>query len=332
MSLLVASIFIYSYRVDLDSEYETQSMEYADHLTKACQAAVSTESLRVDNGGAYIYDTAEKRQLAVEKFFGTLHQGLNYVYDSNLQDQLILRVPALCLIDSNGYYICYNQPYTDKYGDTAVKFIISTLNTWNMIESHKQYAIRFFLSDYVEVTNLTTGEIKQGQYSEVYKQFGQSNLLKCLSSREEFENAKIDTIVARLNDAVENYINEYNVTVNRLKESSKVFDYDIHYSFELPRISYAEWCNLVEEPSSLAFLQGNQVKNMDRYLNIYAMAGGELTRKKGYYLEQTVDSEGNQSLTYHRFICSKINNPIDYGLTRQECAKKGGFPCEICRP
>lgn len=332
MCLVVSTFFIYSYRVDLDSEYEVQTMEYTDHLTKACQAAVSIQDIHFGEGGTYIFNTEEKRQLAVQQFFGTLEQGFNYIYDSNLKHQLTLRVPVLCLVDGDGYYVCYNQPYTDDNGDTSVKFITSTLNTWNMVESHKRYAIRFFLSDYVEVTNLVTGEIKRGQFLEVYNQFGQTELLKCLSNRQEFENAKIDTIIDRLSSAVETYINEYNITVNRIREDKKVFDYDLRYTFELPRIPYTEWCNLINEPSSIAFLQGNQVINIDRYLNIYAMAGGELTRKKGYYIQSTTDENGNRFLEYHRVTCSQLTDPADYGLSKQECVKKRAYPCEICHP
>lgn len=326
--LFILGFSIYSYRVQADSTYEMQSTEYENHLTRACQSAVAAQQKRADGTGIYLFDTAEKREQAVEQFFATLERGFNYVNDSNSAQNLRYHVPVLCLVDNDGYYLAYNEPYEDANGSLSLVSTISTLNTWGTEGTNGQYYVRFFLSDYVEVTDNRTGLVKNGPFYSVYKTLGQPEALEILSTREKFENEKIDIIISTVNEVVEEYINQYNFRVNRISQTGSRTDFDIHYSFELPKVSYEDWCNLLDEPSALALLQGMQINNGDRYLNIYAMSGGEMVKNKGY-VKNTV----NGVLTYHRMGCPLGPSvSTDYSMTKEECAKQGAFPCEECCP
>lgn len=328
-SLLVCFFSLFSYRIQINTEYGIQSTEYENHLTRACQASVSSQEVMNDLSGTYLYNTDFKREKAINLFFSTLERGFNYVNDSNKANELTYHVPVLCLIDSDGYYILYNAPYTSDDGSLMVSSVLTPINTWGTTAKNDQYLIRYFLSDYVEVTQLETGQAKKGVFQSVYEYFGKPESLEALSSREEFENHKIDTIITEINEKVELYINQYNYSVNRLEDDGVRSDYDIHYTFELPQIKYEDWCNLIDAPSTLAFLQGNQINNGNNNLNIYSMAGGEMIKRNGCYMQKR-----NEEYIYHRAGCSMLSTDIDsdYGLTKEECAKQGYYPCRECNP
>jgi len=332
IGLVFISFYVYSYQTDLDTEYSIQSTAYIENLTKACQATVDVNQLSTKEEMLYLYDTKQKRDTAINHFFSTLEQGFNIIGDSNTAETIRHRVPALCLIDTDGYYISYNLPHEDEEGGISLKFITSPIYTWSFVEENGNYAIRFYLSDYVEVTNLATGEIKKGTHKKVFQAFQKPVMLSFLNDINAFQEKKTEIIVEQIIQTVEYYINNYNITVNRLQNDVSVTDYALHYGFDLPHIQYQEWCNLIEEPASLAFLQGVPVMNTNRILNIYAMAGGELTKRIGYITDWGRDESGAATLYYHRYNCTLLDYPLDFGMDKTTAAKKGAFPCEICRP
>lgn len=322
------SIFmIYCYQVDITSEYENQSQIYSKALRRACESAVDISQISYDENMVFLYNTEEKRSNSINRFFKTLEYNFNYENNSSYAAELKLKVPVLCLIDSDGYYIAYNAPYKNEEGDTALKYTITPIYSWGYVENNKQYAVRFFLSDYVEVTNIVTGEMKKGTYEGVYKAYGETDILDFFKTKEDFEELRNYVIVTQINNSVEYFINNYNFSVNSIQKNKSVNSHEVTYSFDLPHISGMEWSNLIEEPSVIAFLQGAQVPNTNRYLNIYSMAGGELTKRKGYVISKEQDT-----LYYHRINCSYIEQRLDFGLNKTICAKKGAFPCPKCRP
>lgn len=326
LTVFIPLILLFNYRVSASVEYGKQTTEYEEHLTKACNAAVDAAALLKTTESPYLYDTVSKRNAATEAFFRTLEQGFNLVNDSNQISSLRQHVPALCLVDMDGYYIYYNAVYKESDGYLAVKQVMSPLNTWGYVTPNERYIIRYYLSDYVEVTNMETGKSMNGLYSSVYDYFNDETGLSVLKDKETFELCKNDFIVSEVSQMLEYYINNYNQSVNRVS-SGKINDYDIHYTFELSRVKYENWCNLLEKPSAMALLQGVVYNDGESDLNIYAMAGGEMNYKGGYY----VDADMNDTC-YHRPSCSQRGSDYIYMLSKRSCARKGYFPCEVCRP
>ena len=324
--MLISLFLFYNFRVDASAEYGKQSTEYEEHLSKACRAAVNATEMKKDKTLVYLFDTEEKREKATVTFFQTLEQGFNYVYDSNHQIELRQHVPVLCLIDTDGYYMYYNAVYTGSDGGTYVSQTMTPINTWGYVTDNGRYLIRYYLSDYVEVTDTNTQKTCTGTYTTAYQYFHDEVGLAVLRDKETFELYKRDYIISEMNEKMEYYINQYNQSVNRVNNAG-YNDYDIHYTFELPKVKYEDWCNLLEKPAAMALLQGIQFYDGSDYLNIYAMAGGEIDFKKGYY----VNTE-NGDTCYHRPICSMVTEVSRYYKTKEECAKMGYFPCEICNP
>lgn len=327
IGIFIVIFTIYSYQVDITSEYQNQTEVYKDNLKRACEASIDETQLNYEKDMPFLFNTKEKREYAVERFFQALERGFNYESNSDYAHELKLKVPVICLIDSDGFYIVYNAPYRDENSNINVVNTVTQLYPWTYTENSKNYAVRFFLSDYVEITDLTTGEIKTGSYQSLYNLYGQSEFLDFLGSKESFEEQKNLIIVSSVKDTLEYYLNTYNLTVNSLQKDKAINSHELKYTLDLAYLSGTEWGNLIQEPTTMAFLQGMQVNNTDRLLNIYAMAGGELVKNNGYII-----TEGNDGLLYHRQNCQEIITPIDYGLTKEQCAKKGAFPCFVCRP
>lgn len=321
--LLIFILFfgVISHRIDVSTQYGLTSHEYSQNLTRACQDAV------ICNAGSevnHIYDTQAKRERAAYVFHKTLSDGFNMTYDSNSQHALRLHVPVICLIDNDGYYMIYNVIYAGESGRELGQ-TMTPLNTWAVSGQNQEYNIRYFLTDEVEVTKNTTGEIKRGTYSEVYEYFGRPVGLSLLSE-DKYKESKYAFITQDMEDKMEYYINQYNFSVNRLSDGIRS-EFDLHYTFVLPEISDADWAGLLSQPSCFAFLQGIKLNNSSRYINVYAMSRGKLIPDKNYYIAET-----DEGLTYHRRSCIYVGEDSKAYDTRAQCANVGAFPCSVCVP
>lgn len=325
--LLITFFFPYWFHTQIDTKYGILSREYEEHLQSAVKAVSERNSIQVDDTGTpYLFETDTKRQEAVNIFYKTLEEGFNYTYSSNHADALRLKVPCLCLIDGDGYYILYNNIYKDEDGNINLGETLTSINTWASPSDNNEFLIRYYLSDYVEVLRNSDGHIERGSYSKVYDRFGKPEGLKHFASKENFEEFKNDFIISEINSKVNMYINEYNYEVNRISEGERS-EYGIYYRFEMPTVSYEDWCGLVELPSTIAFLQGQPLQNGDEFLNIYSLSGGTIIEKKIYYC-----NEVNGEKLYHRPNCSHASLDDIHFLTKKDCAKAGYFPCPDCEP
>lgn len=327
IGLLICFSFPGWYRVQVDTKYGFLSREYEEHLQNAVRAVTGYNEIVTDkNGVPQLFETDQKRKEAVEIFYKTLEEGFNYTYSSNHADALRLKVPCLCLVDGDGYYILYNNIYEDENGNINLGETLTPINTWACTSKNNEYLIRYYLSDYVEVIRNADGHVENGTYSKVYNSFGKPEGLENFSSKQKFDDFRIDYIISEINSKVNMYINEYNYEVNRISQGART-EYGMYYRFEMPTVDYQDWCGLVELPSSIAFLQGQPLQNGDEYLNIYSLSGGTLVEKIEYYCNEV---DGEQ--VYHRPKCTYVSPTDEYFSSKEQCAKAGYYPCPECNP
>lgn len=325
IGLLACFFFPYWYHTQVDTKYGILSREYEEHLQNAVRATTACNAIKEDdNKIPLLFESDDKREEAINIFYKTLEEGFNYTYSSNHSEALRLKVPCLCLVDGNGYYILYNNIYEDEDGNRNLGETLTPINTWSYVSN--EYLIRYYLTDYVEVIRNSDGKYKDGSYSDVYEYFEKPEGLKSFSSKETFENTRNDFIISEINDKVNMYINEYNYEVNRISDGART-TYEMYYRFELPTVDYEDWCGLIKQPSAIAFLQGQPMQNGDEYLNIYALSGGTVIKKDGYYCTET----GGEKL-YHRPECSHAASYQRCYSSKARCAKSGYFPCLECNP
>lgn len=324
LAIFVGIFASYARSVYVNTEYGVQSDEYARILARSCDASVQGATLSADMKGENLFQSQESREKAKEYFFQTLSANFNLHLLQSEIERLQIYVPVLCMIANDGYYICYNQ-FNEQNGENLIENVITPLNTWAEIDSSGIFMVRFTLTDYVELTDRTTGKIWKGNYDTLYRNLGMPLGLAYMAEKESFYEYRTSTIIAILIDQIEYYINEHNYTVGNTNNPSQEYK----YTFTLPEIEGEDWGNLLKYPTCIAFLQGIPVLNQTKYLNIYAMGGSELSIDRKYTIMQ---DELTGEMIYHRLQCTEKNEKGKQYRTREECAKKGAFPCELCNP
>jgi len=86
--------------------------------------------------------------------------------------------------------------------------------------------------------------------------------------------------------------------------------YSLGYQVEMPKIEGEDWARMVAGPTVVGFLQGKQISHNTSFLNVYAYAGGELTRSGITFCY----SEKTDGITVHRSDCpqaSSVKNKFD---------------------
>mgnify|MGYP004439132997 CR=1 FL=1 len=92
------------------------------------------------------------REKVMNTFYNSL--ALNFGYDTE-EDMSRLRsyVPAVILVDTNGYYICYEHLVKEN-GRSYIKPIISEINTWAKTTKDDSILVRYYLGNNVDITFL----------------------------------------------------------------------------------------------------------------------------------------------------------------------------------
>ena len=333
LSLLYAFFGIFSASHDITNNNLKVNSQYTEFLTTAVKDTADQMASQADQG--LVLKEKSDREQAVNTFYNSL--ALNFGYDTD-EDILKLQsyVPAIVLVDTNGYYICYNAPYDDANGIPRLRRMITDINTWAVTTEH--FLIRYYLGNKVDVTVLSditvngtdykAGEIISGQFYDVYSKLSDYNgeLSKNgfgpIGKKSDFEKARNAVIIPDIQKKTEYFINSQNKAVQSLGTT---------YIFEMPLTKDDDWSRALEHPTCIAFLQGLQTSNSDKYLNIYALGGGEVRKAQQVNLYKGNDG-ANDYYTYYEG--DDPNNPSNdktenkgaagYSSGKGAVAKNGG--------
>ncbi len=334
--------------VDITKKINTQNVEYSNKLTSACYDAAQTMNTdNVENYGC-VWTSESELNDTLTVFYNSLVYSFNWDNQGRV-DEMALYTPVVCLIDINGYYISHNVVF-DTSGmveipsDAEKRNGLTTLNTWT--KSYNGVLLRYFLNDYVEVYALD-GTVFSGDRNDVYKTLSEKlpgsrevTEMSFLTDDVVFNSNKNELIVREINSQCEYYINEHNVIGD---------PYENQYTFEMPEIAGEDWARLLKNPTVISFLQGYSSKAENRYLNIYALGGGELVNNYHYFIygdeyhciesdpdvskvvntvTTSYESEGRTKYVTTEYIQymyhGSVIDTIYYSQT--ECAKRGATP------
>jgi hypothetical protein len=252
------------------------------------------------------------REKAMNAFLQTLFINFN-VNDRIDQLRLMAYIPAVVLIDYDGFSICSMEEYINSEGDIEQKMV------W---KPKKPYAYEsdgfiylFTLDSYVKVYNSDTNIYYEGSFTDLKEKLP-GTLLKDV---EIFEQVRKRTIVEAIESEVNNAINLHNTYAGR---------FGISYRFSPPSISNADWHRNIEDVGFLAFIQGIPIGLGGERFNSFALGASRIVRKKTYYIQQ----DSNGLFYYHRSQCPNLTEKSEAYDSREECAGKGAFPCHYCRP
>lgn len=333
LGILSIMILFFGYRVDIKSAYKTQTTRYEADLRSATNAALEAAKRNATEGNndviMRLFATERARNDAANSFFTTLYQSLGIEYDSVGQSEMQYRIPMMCLMDYDGYYIGYNAHDAGRSGH----FVITNINTWTDVseDAEEKFIIQYYLGPdcKVTVTDKTTGKSYTGTYEQAYKYFGSPAELEMVSSKEKYEDARLEAVLTDTTEVMDIYIDQYNYISNGANGDSEK---QLHYDFTLPTVDRANWANLMDKPSVLGFLQGPQVRDYTNSedLNVYSFSGYELEEGIEYVILQ----EDDGSYSYHQKECPHVNPLRVKGkfTSKKECAKRGAWPCPTCKP
>lgn len=330
LALLYSFFGLFSASQDITTTASVKNSEYSQYLTTAVHDAAK-EMKKTVNGSVSMPDNTA-REKVMNTFYNSL--ALNFGYDTE-EDMSRLRsyVPAVILVDTNGYYICYEHLVKEN-GRSYIKPIISEINTWAKTTKDGSILVRYYLGNNVDITFLkdvtvdgTTynkGKVMSGNFLNLYKEIddpSSANDLTSLGFNSEaaFTKAKRNCIIPDIQEKAEYYINNHNNITSSLGTD---------YIFEMPTTSEDDWVRVLENPTCLAFLQGIQISNTKKYLNIYALGGGEV--KKGtsiaYYDEEVTNADGTKKTIrkYYNADNDIGKTPDGYLSSDIDVAKNGG--------
>lgn len=334
--------------VDITQKVNTQNTEYANKLTAACHDAAKTMNTENIEQYGCVWNDKDDLNDTLTVFYNSLVYSFNWDTAGRV-DEMALYTPVVCMIDINGYYISHNVVFNTSGtvtipSDADKRNGLTGLNTWT--KNYGGINLRYFLNDNVEVY-ASDGSVYSGNRIDVYKLLQEKlpggaevTNLAFLINDTQFNQNKNELIVREINKACEYYINRHNVIGD---------NYEQFYSFEMPEISGEDWSRLLQNPTLISFLQGYSSEADNRMLNVYSLAGGELTQNYHYFIDGDIyhcieaesgvtksthtvttdyESEGVTKHITTTYVQYEFNGtPIDAVYnTQTECAKRGATP------
>ncbi|NMO95948.1 hypothetical protein [Paenibacillus lemnae] len=273
--LFVALVFPFFFILGMQSHHMQDTafieMKYTSGLRTAVQDAGVMLTLNEDPvmEAGYVsakYFRADKEK-ALQAFSKTLYVNMGVADDPKAQEALWWYIPALAVIDYNGFYIYSMQSVPDEDGRDAWKHVWSPKIPYSYMDADRNM-IYFTLDDKVTAFN----EVHRTWISGFQKELAGTTGISLLDSVESFEGIRRTTIVHSIQDNVAYYIHKHNEIALRS---------GISYQFNMPVIGQEEWVNTIDDIGFMAFVQGIPVG--DKAYNNYALGGGRLIKKPTYY-------------------------------------------------
>lgn len=318
--IIIFPIFLISgYHVGDQKEVQLLQMKYTSALRTAAQDAgrvLNMNELQELEAGYQSdkYFRADK-QLALQVFMQTLYLNLDIEDDPAAQEALKLYVPAVVIVDYDGYYVYAADDYVDSQGMQRSEYLWSAKKPYAYSDSSGN-SIHFTLDQRIEAFDIGSRQWIQGLRAEAAAQ----SSIPLLHNSELFEQVRRATIVNSIQDDLAYMINRHNEVAARN---------GISYTFTLPSIPEEEWNNSIQDIGVMAFIQGIPVG--DQYINDYALGGGRLVRTPDIYA--AVDDVTGIKY-YYRESCAAVYNyrVEEIYYSAKEAAANGYFEKDCSLP
>ncbi|WP_145142286.1 hypothetical protein [Paenibacillus sp. Y412MC10] len=247
------------------------------------------------------------KERAVESFYRTMALSFDINGDAVAIGNLAGYIPAILVIDYDGYYVYSTESFVDSNGDTQLRPVWSPKKPYSYSDPQGNI-IQFSLDDYVKSYDKASNQWHQGKRHEIVGQT-QITLLK---DPQTFENVRRQTIINGIQNDLAYVINRHNQYATR---------YGVDYIFTLPQISQEEWDNGIDDIGIVAFVQGIPVG--DQAYNNYAFGGGRLQKKKTIYAA----TDPRTGIKYYDRDASNLPGRVEERFdSERDAARYGYFP------
>lgn len=255
-------------RVQNQREVQQLKMKYTSALHAAVQGAgaVLSQNERQEREAGYGSDKFFRvdKEEALNTFLHTLFLNIGIDGDTAAQRALLDYIPAIVILDYNGYYAFASETYTDEDGQAAIGSKWSEKKPFAYADSAGN-SVGFTLDNYVHAYDAQNQRWVEGFQKELQ---GQTSI-SLLNNPETFEQVRRSTIVHSVQEDLARLINLHN---------QKAARNGVAYTFTLPIIPQEEWYNTIDDVGLMAFIQGIPVG--DRFYNNYGFASGRVVKKQ----------------------------------------------------
>ncbi|MBV6717216.1 hypothetical protein [Paenibacillus chitinolyticus] len=292
-------------------------MRYDQGLHAAVQDAAFSLKLNEAQDHEAKYDSIKNfranKEYAVDSFYRTLF--INFGVSDNPMAQNVLKtyVPALAVIDYDGFWIYTDEKYKNSKGETEFRQLWKAKKPYSYSDDAGN-SLSFTLDDYVVAFDAATQTWREGKREEVAAMVG--GRISLLNNPSTFEEVRRSTIVRSIQDDLGYYINYHNEFAKRFGST---------YTFTLPTISQEEWNNTIDDIGIMAFIQGLPLGI--NYYNNYALGGGRLVKKPSIY-----GAIRNGIKIYYRSNCNFPDEVVEKFTSEKAAAAKGYFPRACSSP
>lgn len=273
--LFIAIFFPFFILINMHAENMTDSvfveMKYSAGLRAAVQDGGEMLNVNETQSEEAGYDSLKRfradKERALYTFSNTLYINMGIQEDPEAQAALWWYIPALAIVDYDGYYIFAMQTYSGADGEEVYHHVWSPKIPYAYSDGEGN-SIHFTLDNQVEVFNGS----RRLWYSGLQAELAGGTGVSLIDHSENFEEIRRITIVNAIQEDLTLHINRHNTLA---------MQNGISYRFSYPLIPQEDWVNTIDDIGMMAFVQGIPIG--DRYYNNYALGGGRMVKSPLYY-------------------------------------------------
>lgn len=306
--------------VDLHAEdlQEVSGLQitYTSALRTAVQDAGSelniNEEQRFESGYRSNKMMRADKEQALAALLHTLSLNMGIENDELAKQGLMLYIPAVVVIDYDGYYVYAVDSYTDQVGNVISEHRWRPKKPYVYIDRDGN-SMAFTLDHFVTVHETSTDQWVSGLREDLASEVS----IPLLQDRDTFEEVRRQSIVHSIENQLSERIHSHNVYARQL---------GVSYTFTLPVIPHEEWNNSLDDVGILVFLQGIPVG--DSYYNNYALGGGRL-EKRDPVIGYNDSINGVKYFSRAGCIQSSLFKAVEIFANERDAAASGYFesPC-----
>jgi hypothetical protein len=272
LAILFICIFVPFYLVmDFRTGDQKTAQALSDQYSASLHTAVQDASQMLNMNVLQEYEAGYQsrkfffanKERALDTFFRTLYLNFDVVNDPVRQGALAGYIPAVAVIDYDGYDLYAVDEYRNANGERVFKHMWRPKKPYSYSDNRGN-SINFTLDSYVYAYDFYAKAWVEGFREDLE---GTTNI-PLLENAANFEAMRKSVIVKSIQQDLAYYINKHNEYATR---------YGVHYTFRLPQISQEEWVNSIDDIGIMAFIQGIPIG--DQFYNNYALGGGRLVKK-----------------------------------------------------
>jgi hypothetical protein len=306
---------------------KSDNLEYISYRQVELNRIIETS---IDDATSMLIEDDEiNKDRAVDIFFRSLFINLNIFNDSYLKYNLCNYIPAIVIIENDGFDILSLKEFNNVNDKKEMKMI------WNSkikyIYSDDKFIYQFFLDDKLNVYEKSTNKTYKGTYDLICDEADIINSI--LENEESYNVIKRREIINLLLRDVNYEINEHNYIVKNL---------GIDYQFSLPTITNDDWTNTITDVGMLVFFQGMPLGSQGDIYSNFVLGGSKLLKQRKYYVVIKKDTgkkeyhiEGCPILETAKLDVKTNPNTTIYRIeeydTKYDAAKSGAFRCELLK-